>query len=177
MKSAVKKFPESGDDFEAAEVRGRRDIVRGLLADEAAEGAVADGLEEGLDLVGVAGGEVLHPAIGEIADPAGDFKAGGDLADGVPEADALDSAFVEYLAGGHGDGRCGQRRGGAVGRDGGFKCKFKCAGSQPGRLHFDLAEVGGGGLGEDGVHVAAGGGLEAASVVEGGNDLDVPAEV
>jgi hypothetical protein len=60
-----------------------------------------DGLEEFGEFAGVAGGEEFDTAVGEVANPAGDVKAGGDLVDGVAEADALDAAFVEYLAGGH----------------------------------------------------------------------------
>ena len=73
-----------------------------VIADEAAEIAVADGLEEGGYFFGVSGGEQFYAAIGEIANPAGDVEAGGDLADTPAEAYALDTAFGEDMTGGHG---------------------------------------------------------------------------
>jgi hypothetical protein len=72
-----------------------------VVADEAAEVAVADGLEEGGYFLRVSSGKELDAAIREVTHPAGDVEPGGNLADAVSEAHALDAAFVKYLAGGH----------------------------------------------------------------------------
>src|SRR6266404_3591611 len=62
-----------------------------------------DGGEELLDLGGLALGDELHVAVGQVADVAGDRETASESPGGVAEADALDVPGVQHaFTNGHG---------------------------------------------------------------------------
>ena len=62
---------------------------------------LADRLEEALDFFHLPAALQFHAAIRQVAHPADDLVAPGELLAGVTETDPLHPAFIEYLAGHH----------------------------------------------------------------------------
>jgi hypothetical protein len=81
-----------------------------LVPDKASKTFIAEGGPEGLQFGRRALGQKFNPAVGQIADGAGDLEAGGDRFGGVAESNALDAARIENLEPAAGK-RCGGRRG------------------------------------------------------------------
>ena len=71
------------DNFKAPQPPGRRNILGHLLADEAAKLAISNGLQESRQFIGFTRCQEFDPAVGKIANPPGNFEAGGDPADGL----------------------------------------------------------------------------------------------
>src|SRR4051794_35193901 len=80
-------------------IRRRLDI---RLFDMRLQIALADFVEKCLHLLGRAAGQQLYTSVGQIAHPAGNIEAAGDVFHRPAEADALHAAFVENATRDHG---------------------------------------------------------------------------
>ncbi len=84
-------------NFKAVRSHRRRQRSLCLLADMGAELALHDGIEKSAHFVFLATDLKFNPAIGQVADPAGELETFGDVPYRPTKADALHIALVENL--------------------------------------------------------------------------------
>ena len=95
MDRNLKICPGLVSDLEARGFVPRPGVGLLDLPDIGGEVTASHRVQESSHLVGVPGGDHLHPAIGQIADPTHHLEPGGDLLDGIAEPDTLHPSRIE----------------------------------------------------------------------------------